>query len=124
MISQETKETVEIWKDIPGYHNYQASNLGRIRSTKKNWQNRIVKTWIDHRGYVKCSIYINPHQFHRRVHRLIALAFFGPSELTVNHKNGIKTDNRVDNLEWVTQRENSSHYYTHKRNLPLGVHCE
>lgn len=121
----------EIWKIIPGFKRYEASSLGRIRSLARNW------------GKLKLMS-MTPHYLHKylqnrfcddkgrartmRIHQLVALAFISnPNNLPhVNHKNGIKTDNRAENLEWITNRENAQHYResvyrTSGRKLPVGV---
>lgn len=95
----------EIWKPIPGALGYDASSLGRIRSP-----NKILKTdrKINNSGYEGVSLNRNTP---RLVHRCIALAFHGvPDEgMEVNHKNGNRRDNRAENLEWVTPKQNMAH---------------
>jgi len=104
----------EIWKDIPGYQNkYQASNEGRVRSllyknrfgTYKRKKQFIMKPHIHPRGYLKIDL----EQRTFFVHRLVGMAFLGKSSLVINHKNGKQTDNRIENLEWVTQKQNAQH---------------
>ena len=70
-----------------------------------NRTGKIINQYNDKDGYKICTIDRKSY----RVHRLIASAYYGESKLFVNHKNGIKYDNRPENLEWVTIRENNIH---------------
>lgn len=113
----------EIWKDIPDYEGlYQASNLGSIRSvdSKITYKRRnsyvtrirygkILKPCNNRYGYPMVVLTKPNHRKCHSVHRLVMMAFFGKSELTVNHINGIKTDNRIENLEYATMSENLFH---------------
>ena len=104
----------EIWKDIPGYEGrYQASNLGRIKSILRG-ETRIKKTRLDRYGYLQVCININGTQCNKAVHRLIAKAFIENlnNKPQIDHINGIKTDNRVENLRWVTNKENMNNPIT------------
>jgi len=102
----------EIWKDIPEYEGlYQASSLGRVKSL---WfgKDKILKlhnnAWG---GYMRVALRKEGEKKNFSVHRIIMLAFIGESDLQVNHKNGLKADNRLDNLEYCTQSENTTHAY-------------
>ena len=113
----------EIWKPIKGFQDiYEASNLGRIRSkdhlingnnnNKVLKKGKILKNQLSIKGYLQVSLMTQPKiKYNTGVHRLVALAFIpNPNHYPqVNHKNGIKTDNRVENLEWCSASENVTH---------------
>jgi hypothetical protein len=103
------KNMEEVWKDIEGYEGlYEASNIGRLR--RKGSVN-VRKFGDNGHGYKHVPLSKNNIIKNHYVHRIIATAFIpNPNnKATVNHKNGNKSDNHVENLEWATQSENSKH---------------
>lgn len=111
--------TEEVWKDIDD--KYQVSNFGNIRSCASGkWKLKQTQTVRD--GYVRVILGGNGKTKSHFVHRLVAEAFVpNPDKKTqVNHKNGVKTDNRAENLEWVTCSENIRHAF----NTGLNKHLK
>lgn len=116
---------MEIWKDIPGFEGtHQVSNLGNFKALKRMRSNgrvvclykeKIMKPNLEGNGYYQIQIFSKPHS----AHRLVAKAFIPnpKNKEQINHKNGIKTDNRVENLEWLTRSENCKHSFV------IGLQC-
>ena len=102
----------EIWREIIGYEKYQISNIGRVKSNKWN-KDRYLKPIKDKQGYNTVHLYNDYADKYCKVHRLVAIAFLNKKADTncVNHINGIKEDNRVENLEWCTSSDNNKHAY-------------
>lgn len=109
---------IEIFKDVVGQEGrYQVSNLGRVKSLiKKGGKIIILKPSLNKRGYYYIGLCRGVNGKRITIHRLVCLTFVPNPENKpqVNHKNHIKTDNRVSNLEWVTNRENVTHYFNSK----------
>lgn len=110
----------EIWKPIPNYEGlYEASSHGRIRSVNRIIEGRwgatrrtgkIRSCHLDKDGYQ----HLHFRGKHHRVSRLVCETFHGPSPFEaaqVNHKNKIRNDDTIKNLEWVSQSENMQHAY-------------
>lgn len=119
---------METWKDIRGYEGlYQVSNLGRIRSlgrvcnSKNNStskkRERILTQEITVFGYCRVRLFdLEGKSKHYATHRIVAQEFIGNVDgYEINHKNEIKTDNRVENLEIVTSKQNCNYGTRNKR---------
>lgn len=120
----------EIWKDVEGYENiYEVSNLGRVRG-----KDRYSKHGVVHRykvkgvilkpnkvnfGYMQVTLNKNGVRKSRYVHNLVMETFIGPKKLgyEVNHKNENKEDNSLDNLEYLTCKENNNYGTRIKRHI-------
>ena len=124
MITLQTTKK-EIWKDIKGYEGiYQASNMGNIRSLyfynnrykTKHYRKKLMKQSEDKQGYKIISLSKNKKQKTYKVHRLIAQTFIkNPDDKKeVNHIDGNKSNNEINNLEWCTRSENQIHAYKNK----------
>lgn len=108
----------EIWKDIKGYEGlYQVSNLGRVKSvdrmvyrssTPQRVKGGIISQGLLNTGYKVVSLWYKKKRNAFTIHRLVANAFLQVQEgkNEVDHINGIRTDNRVDNLRWCSRKEN------------------
>lgn len=114
----------EIWRAVSGYENYyEVSNLGRVRSVDREFidkigrrqrrKSTILKQNTGNTGYLAVSLSKNGNIKLFTAHRLVALAFLELDEFRneVNHRDGNKLNNHIENLEWVTSRENSLHAY-------------
>lgn len=124
---------IEIWKDIIGYEGlYQVSSFGRVKSLERICEMRygftrkvpekIRSLNPDKDGYLKINLHMNGETNRYMVHRLIALLFIPNTKdaPVVNHINGIKNDNRVDNLEWATISENTKHGFDKLNRIPVA----
>lgn len=130
----------EIWKDIPGYEGYyQVSNMGRVKSLERivhykpgsksdNYHNchivreRILLQHVGNHGYYVVTLAKGSKVKLASVHRLIAIAFItNPDPNTmkdINHKDGCRTNNDINNLEWCTRQYNVLHGYRSNKHLP------
>jgi len=114
----------EVWRPIDGFENYMISNFGRVKSltryeffknhtkvSRRIRKSKILRFSFDSDGYIHYGLSKNGKGNTRKLHRLIAIAFIPNPENKpcINHINGIKTDNRIENLEWCTVMENNIH---------------
>ena len=126
------KDAVEVWKGVKGYEDlYQVSNLGRVKSlphlkplAKKivMSKEKILTPWDNGRGYKVVSLVKGKKRKNHYLHRLVLYNFVENAEEKpeVNHKNGVISDNKLKNLEWVTRSENIKHawdnnFYSRKK---------
>ncbi len=118
MLTREETAKVEEWRDVVGYEGvYQVSNMGRVKSLKRKNKCRhikedfIMKLSYSDQGYSNVLLSLDGKTKHFFVHRLVATAFIPliAGKNFVNHINGNKADNSVENLEWVTHKENIKH---------------
>lgn len=124
---------IEEWKDIIGYKGlYQISNLGNVKSLKREYicgkgrkvykKETIISQQTNNHGY-RYSFLFNGKKSIKYIHTLVGIHFIqnDNTKPQINHKDLNKENNIVSNLEWVTNRDNTIHQYSLKRDLPTGV---
>lgn len=103
------------WKKIPSFPDYEVSNVGLVRKGKK-----VLNVHFSHDGYSKVTLKKNGKFYSKAIHPLVAEAFIGPRPKGYDccHNNGLRNDNKVENLRWDTRRNNCldavKHGTTHK----------
>ena len=135
-------ENIEIWKDIQGYEGfYQVSNLGRVKSVERDkflpngtfhshLKEKILAPFLNNKGYSSVKLCKNGKKKAILIHRLVAEAFLPNPEnkSQINHKDEVKSNNAVDNLEWCTSVYNNNfgtrkeRQIQNRRNYKLGNH--
>ena len=101
----------EIWRQIDGYENYYVSNFGRVKNINTE---RILKQGKYKNGYCKIVLYNDVKAKTFLVHRLVAFAFIGDSNLSVDHIDHIPSNNEVTNLRFATQSQQNQNTRSHK----------
>ena len=119
---------IEEWEDILGYEGlYKVSNLGNIKSLKFQ-KEKVLKLQTNTKGYFIVNLYKNKKMKSHQIHQLVAIAFLNhvpcKMELVINHINFDKKDNKVSNLEIVTNRENSNRKHLKSTSKYTGVSFE
>jgi hypothetical protein len=106
---------LEEWRGIIDFNNYEISNLGRVKRVQTGV---FLRSYIGTTGYRYFTLYALGYHKNKSLHRLIAEAFIPNPEnkKTVNHKDGNRLNNNLDNLEWMTSSEQSTH-----KNKVLGT---
>lgn len=103
---------IEKWKNVPGYPMYEVSNLGRVRKGDK-----LLGTKDKRDGYIKVTLSDGKRKLNSSVHRVVAMTWISNplGKPCINHRNCIRDDNRVENLEWCTYKENNNYGDIQKR---------
>lgn len=116
----------ECWKDVKDYEGlYQVSTLGRVKSLPRNTTHgKILKSIVDKDGYLYVNLYNNGYRKKMKIHRLVAQAFIPnpQNKPEVNHIDENKQNNMVENLEWLTSKENSN-YGTRNGRISKPILC-
>ncbi len=108
------EKTPIAWSPVSGFeHLYEISSTGIIRSLHPNRKGQVLAARIDRGGYLTVRLTYKGKSFTRLLHRLLAEAYIPKvaGKHFINHINGNKLDNSLDNLEWVTHKENMKHAY-------------
>lgn len=110
----------EEWRPVDSYSGYFISNLGRVKSLK-NGNETILSSWVNEDGYLCVNLWKDGKRKYFRVHRLVATAFIDNQHNLpeVNHKDGNKANNFVENLEWVTRSQNVQHAFDTGLSIPF-----
>ena len=103
----------EVWKQIENFENYEISSYGRVRKHYKNKKVKYLKP-MKTNGYLCVELWKNRKRI--KIHLLVAIAFIPNTDNLpqVNHKDLNKENNNVENLEWISNRDNCLHYHKNK----------
>lgn len=118
-------DKLEIWSEIPNYDGiYKVSNYGNVVCTRKT-KLRFLSKRISNAGYFRVTLHLNGNRRTYFIHQLVAMAFLNHKPdgniFVINHKDFDKTNNHVDNLEIVTNRENSNRKHLKSSSKYVGV---
>lgn len=119
---------MEVWKYISGYEGlYQVSNLGNVKSFAKNKKGKLMIPQIDGSGYLKVNLTKNKIGKPNRVHKLVAIAFLnhkpnGTMKIVVDHIDNNPLNNKLENLQLISQRENSTKNIKRGKSKYIGVY--
>lgn len=122
MVQYKKNYDIEVWKKIPNYDNYYASNLGRIKNVKTNKILKNVSRHSDKLDYMCVSLSNCGKVKMHTIHSLVLSSFVGerPINSVINHINGNKQDNNINNLEYCTQSENRKQDFINDRQSFVG----
>ena len=113
----------EIWMPVVGYEGlYEVSNMGRVKTLERTYTQGVAPftvkeaikiASVKNTGYLRVMLSKNCKPKSYSIHRLVIIAFYGYHEILkeVNHKNGVKSDNRLENLEWSDRSKNITHSF-------------
>jgi len=115
---------MEIWKIIEGFEDYEISNLGNVKSLKYG-KEKILNKSINSQGYYCVCLSLNNKKYKKNIHQLLAVSFLNHTpngyKLVINHIDFIRTNNKIENLEIVTQRKNANQKHLKSSSQYIGV---
>ena len=126
---------IEEWRDVVGFDEYSVSSNGDVKRKERRkvrkdgsigyMKEKVMAPSDNCRGYFQVSLRSNGKTYCKLVHRIVIDAFScetsSDTKMSVDHINGNKSDNRIENLRYITHRENVAKHYSKLRNLPTGV---
>lgn len=133
MIEKDSINSLIYWQTeyepIPNFENYTISKDGEIRKVTGKYAPMIMKPKLDKDGYYQIGLFKDGKKYYRSIHRLIAITYLENTcdFSDVNHKDGNRINNNVNNLEWCSQRYNTMHSYIcnhRKPNRTTNIECE
>lgn len=133
MIEKDSINSLIYWQTeygpIPNFENYTISKDGEIRKVTGKYAPMIMKPKLDKDGYYQIGLFKDGKKYYRSIHRLVAITYLENTcdFSDVNHKDGNRINNNVNNLEWCSQRYNTMHSYIcnhRKPNRTTNIECE